>query len=439
VKFARAVITAEYGRPGVPDGSWGGKGQAAATVNSLPLSALLVFFTSLLHITRNISSLYFGIYGMVFLIFIISTLKSPSKYGRFGPILFFISIAFCYCAVISYYHSANFGDPIIGIARLSFIIPCIFAIAYGANRDSFSVFCRVWLIFVLLSALSLLLQFVIGPISWFAESFERAGTARYGSLAGSLTTFGNVVGAGLFTALMITRRWHYAAMAVGILALGGLASLQKAAFASIGIAIFTLVLARQVKFSTVAGMAFGLGSIAALGFYFSDYQTKGILINLFETFIGTVDARQASDVSIFQSISDRIFDLPLVAFDYYGADRVWTGIGVFGGSGGLGYPELPHTHNLVGETILMFGLVPGVTILLYLFYMFLKSFAVLINFDNRYDIDATLAAGIFFNIVAATTLSGALFYHPASGSVFWLSLIYLQVFVKKRSKPIDCN
>lgn len=394
-------------------------------LNGLTISGLLVFSSTLLHLGRNISGAYYGIWAGTIAVFVVFLIRSGQFEARRN--FFFLTILglFLYCCIISYYWSSNFGDPLIGIARLGFIIPVILVIAYTPNIRSFDMFCMLWLGFATLAALSLPLQFIVGPISWFSESFERVGVSRFGSLAGSLTTFGNMVGTAVFIAVIRFRKFHYIILIVLILMLATVLSLQKAAIGSLAIALITILLTRRFKFTTFIILTALVASIALLAFYFSDYQTRGTILLLFDTFFGSVEAGQASDVSIFQSASDRIFELPVAAFDYYGSHAAWVGIGVFGGSGSLGYPSLPHTHNLVGETILLFGLLPGGLVIALILVMLFHSVIILTNLSQKYDARSVMAAGILINITVPSIFAGALLYHPAGATIFFVSLFQL--------------
>jgi hypothetical protein len=283
-----------------------------------------------------------------------------------------------------------------------------------------------------LAALSLPLQFVVGPISWFSESFERVGVERFGSLAGSLTTFGNIVGTAAFIAAMRVRKIHYLIFIISLLMLAAVLSLQKAAVASLGIAFLSILVARRFKFLHSIMFITSITFIVLLAFYVSDYQTRGTILLLFGNFAGSVDVSQASDVSIIQGASDRVFELPEVAFLFYGSDAVFAGIGVFGGSGSLGYPSLPHTHNLVGELILLFGLVPGALVVIFVLVNLVRSLFIILNLRKKYDGRSVLAAGILINITIPTIFSGALLYHPVGGTIFWVAIFQLYYYQKRR-------
>lgn len=400
--------------------------------NATTLSALAVFSITLLHLARNISTAYYFVWLSAVAAFIIFWVRSGKLEAKRN--LFFLVIIglFLYSCILSYYWSNSFGDPTIGILRLGFIIPAVLCISYTQTNRAFDAFCLLWLGFVILAALSLPLQFVVGPISWFSESFERVGVERFGSLAGSLTTFGNIVGTAAFIAAMRVRKIHHLIFIISLLMLAAVLSLQKAAVASLGIAFLSILVARRFKFLHSIMFITSITFIVLLAFYVSDYQTRGTILLLFGNFSGSVDVSQASDVSIIQGASDRIFELPEVAFLFYGSDAVFAGIGVFGGSGSLGYPSLPHTHNLVGELILLFGLVPGALVVIFVLVNIVRSLFIILNLRKKYDVRSVIAAGILINITIPTIFSGALLYHPVGGTIFWVAIFQLYYYQNRR-------
>ena len=391
---------------------------------------MFIFLVNAMHMLRNLSQIYFVLWAISFSLSIYLILKKIGEFENRILMFFIISGLFLLCIILSYNYSKEFGSPIIGIARIGFILPVIYALLFTLDKHNYQIYVYSWLIYGVLAALSLPIQYLIGPVAWFSESFERVGTQRFGSLAGSLTTFGNISGALLFIAFYLNRKILLMIFVVIILLIGIVASLQKAAIASVLVSLLTLAIAGKIRIYTIFTITFIIILFSIYGIYFMDFETKNTLLLLFETFSGTADAHVVSDVSIYQSLIDRFTYLPMLAFDYYGYHAAIIGVGVFGGSGSLGYPELPHTHNLFGETIMIFGILPAIFIFTYIVLILRKSLAVLI-FSNHYETSVVLAAGIFINILIPTIFAGALFYHPAGAGIFWASVIYLQFYGRR--------
>lgn len=403
----------------------------------LPAS-LLIFAVCLLHIMRNISVVYFGIWAATAALAVIITLQTPYHYRMRDIALTLLVAVYGYVVLTSLYWSQDYGEPVTGIARLIFIAPTLIGMIFTLNVKSFPVYYTVWLGFGVLAALSLPAQFVFGATSWFVESTERAGTARFGSLAGSATVFGNLVGALIFVALVRKGNFALGAAITVIILIGAVASFQKAAFASALIGLVSALVASKVRFSTVASLAIAFA--VALGglFTLSDDYTQGILLGFVENMLGIGDATRASDVTFVESMISRWAYFPEIAMRFFGLDSLLTGVGVFGGSGSLGYPDYPHTHNLFFETMLVFGAILGSVIMFAVIYLSWISGLIFLGAHN-YEHNDLMAAGIFLNLLLPTIFAGALFYHPVSGSMFICSALYLAFSLSKRPRAVACG
>lgn len=396
-------------------------------------ASLLIFAVCLMHITRNLSVIYFGVWAATAALAIIILLQTPYHYRMRDITLALLVAVYSYVALVSLYWSQDYGEPATGIARLVFIAPALIGMIYTLNVRTFPAYYTIWLAFGVLTALSLPAQFVLGAVSWFAESSERAGTDRYGSLAGSATVYGNLVGALIFIALVRKGNFLLGAGITVLVLVGAVASFQKAAFASAAIGLVSALVASKVRFSTVASLALAVAVALGLLFTLSDYYVRGILLGYVENMLGTGDASRASDVTFIESIIARWTHFPEIALQYFGLDSLMTGVGVFGGSGSLGYPEYPHTHNLIVETLLVFGGFLGSFIIAALVYLSWRSGLIVLGAHKR-DHNDLIAAGIFLNLLLPTIFAGALFYHPVSGSMFMCSAFYLAFSLIKQPK-----
>lgn len=392
--------------------------------------SLLIFAVCLMHITRNLSAIYFGVWAMTAALAVLIVLRTPNHYKMRDIALALLVAAYGYVAFMSLYWSQDYGEPVTGIARLVFIAPALIGMIYTLNVRTFPTYYTIWLAFGVLSALSLPVQFVVGAVSWFAENSERAGTDRFGSLAGSVTVYGNLVGALIFIALVRKGNFILGAAITVIILVGAVASFQKAAFGSAAIGLVSAVVASKVRFSTIASLAIAFAVASSLLFTLSDDYTQGILLGYVENMLGTGDVTRASDVTFVESMVSRWTHFPEIAVRYFGLESLLTGVGVFGGSGSLGYPEYPHTHNLVFETLLVFGGILGSGIIAALIYLSWRSGLIVVGLHKR-DHNDLIAAGIFLNLLVPTVFAGALFYHPVSGSMFLCSALYLAFSLTK--------
>jgi hypothetical protein len=378
-----------------------------------PLGVIVI----LAHLARNISGLYYIFVAIILFGFItLSFLFSQNI--RFQKTLSIILILFTYVITASFL--ADGSDSIsIGVARLFYLSPIIlYFFSKEFSRTQSINFWKIILWFVVASSCTILLQYIIGPISWFADHSGRAGTDRFASLAGSLTVYGSLVGVAIILSKLIYLNYFIYLPVLFILCLGALLSLQKMAFFSVALSVLIAWIGARDKISIHKSLLLLLFAICTA---FALYH---ILIDYFPghfsyvSLIFTSDAFEVGDVSVGESIVDRMTHLPLEAFSHWDHLNRFFGVGVFGGSGGLGYPDLPMAHNLIAEIFLIFGVVFGFLIVVTIFKYLLISLKLLYLSS---DVRIRLASSSFLIIVLTSFFSGGLFYQPVTGLIFWFS------------------
>lgn len=405
--------SAMFGALCSPYGSW-----IASQMKNVIIFGIVVI---LLQLLRNVSSMYY----LTFAAYLIIVLLYDVKFARHKNFQGYVAIFFglmMYVLLMTLAAPPNDGqDWILGYVRLFYLIPIIlfFVFAPLNNRDA----SRLWiifLIFALASSLSIVVQYVIGPIDWFADASSRAGTERFASLAGSLTIFGSLLGPAVFITFYKVNNALLRGLVLCVLTIGALMSLQKMSLVyGGGAALVSLMLIRKFSWRGIAATCIIILCIvggflvlrATLPAQFTDHVNYAM-----GQFGEKGDA--TDDVSIGHSIVQRMTEKPAALLEYWGPLQVAVGVGVWGGAGGLGNDKLPMAHNQVVETVAIFGLFITILILLWLFRYF--GFAVRLiyrNADNR----QVLAALVFTTSVIAALFTGSLFYHPVIGSLFWFS------------------
>lgn len=385
------------------------------------LEVLFFYFgivTILAHLVRNLNPLYYIILAFVILLFLVLSLRNFRKPG-FQTISLVTIAVVSYVAVVSLIAEVSHSAAV-GIGRLFYLAPVvIYCFSTNISNRQALAFWRIIVLFLIASSLSILLQYATGPISWFADHSERAGVDRYASLAGSLTSFGSLVGVAVFAARELFKIKTIYMTAQFLLVLGAVLSLQKMALFSLGLSLTCVAIGAKKRLLAVSlvKLTFSIGIIAfALYFLLLNYYPHHL------NYIGlifTADASQVGDVSAVYSAIDRLTSLPLEAFDYWGYLNVALGVGVFGGSGGLGYPELPMAHNLIAEVFLIFGVLPGSLILMICGKYLWRALRFLTAPTHS---RLKIASASFLTLLVGSVFTGGLFYHPVAGLVFWFSL-----------------
>jgi hypothetical protein len=314
------------------------------------------------------------------------------------------------------------GNPWTGLFRYGtgVALACAFSGGWMTGKNYRAVQ-RLLAAYAMVCALTLAYQWVAGPISWFADSSARAGTARYASLAGSLTAYGGIVAPTLFVALRMRTLWGR--WLRGAIIVGALLSLQKASIVGVPLAYATDYLFKRKKLSLrVLIRSFVAALVLSITAYLLINAVKPLGIFVRGAF-GELDESKRSDVTIAQSIDDRVVDLPKKSFNYFSSTNLWWGVGVYGAGGATGYDHIPMPHNLFVEIILIHGYVLGAALCLMLVGLAIRS--VLIAFDAKASESLQIAAGVYLTVLATSIGAGSVYFHPVSGCFFWSSLLML--------------
>lgn len=389
-------------------------------LSSLALAIVVLYW---LHLLRNFSILYFITLGSFIVAIFLVRLQQPIITSKANIQLFVIFTLWIYASTIAIAQQSQINEsPLIGLFRLWSVFPLIYASAVLAMQP-IQERMRLFVVFYLIAALTFPLQYTIGPIDWFAESSERAGAERFASLTGSLTSFGISLGVAGVAALCFLPR----SVAVGafvLLTLGGLLSLQKAAVANIVLALLLSAwVRRQDLLSTLKAATYSTITIvvtAMILFYAA--ASNDVISDMLEIILRSTsglifaDANLTADVSFFQSIYDRITELPSLAISHYDTASLLLGAGVFGAAGSLGYPEIPMAHNGIVEILLVFGIPLGVAINIYL----VAFIARLVSKAHRSkDKELRFLAVCAILFYTNNVFSGGGFFQPISAFIFW--------------------
>ncbi len=307
---------------------------------------------------------------------------------------------------------------IVGIFRLLYLAPfVIFLFSTNFSEDQTEVFWNIVALFVAGSAISLLFQFYFGLISWFADSSERAGVERFSSLAETLTVFGSIVGVGILIVGFYKNNFFVFSIAFVLLTAGAMLSLQKMIITNYIISTVLLFFSGKIKSRRKFELTLILFIIFTFGIYFILNNEN---LEAYADYVAAIFSKNADnvyDVSIWESIIDRFSELPMAVVDYWGW-RLLLGVGVYGGAGGLGYQDYPMAHNLLLEIIAIFGVPIGCVVIYFLWKYTIFAFRAIAQ--NRTP-STTLSGFVYILLTFSKLFTGALFYHPVIGLIFWFS------------------
>jgi len=329
-----------------------------------------------------------------------------------------ISIYPIYITIIS-----NKADSdIFAIGRYIYLAPILISTVIIANRaDRLRLILILYILIILCGALSMFYQVFFGPVSWFPDASERDGLIRYSSILGNLTILG-VAGAFSLPAIyfLINSRILKVFFLVFI-GTGMLLTLQKAAVANILI-FLTIIIFEELREKNLKKILYAVSVILFFsGFviYFEfDYIVSSVnnLLRVNDEFLYT-------DVSFYQSVVDRIWNLPSKLFLEYGMEGMIFGVGLIGGGGVLGFEDLPMAHNVFFEFLFIGG------ILYLIAFCFLVCISVNNFFKAKHEIKPFLSlynAAFYILIIFLINLpfSSGIQYQPVSGSLLYCLIGY---------------
>lgn len=388
----------------------------------IEIVGLLTMAAFYFHLLRNLSPVYFVGLGSLIALFIIlcfSHLQSVSiswlAAWAFFPYFYITLISF----LISYPYDLGTGITRLWIASPMIVICSI--LSKRATAPAMKIYCY----FYAAAALSFLWQYSFGAISWFAEATERANTVRFGSLLGSVTVYGSLVGSACLATLYYFSGLKKWAIFV-ILTLGAILSLQKSGFVNVVIA---LTIGAKLGFVSWKQLVL-LVIFCFAGFVMLSSQERSnesLSYVMFDFLVGSIegDSAKTGDVSMLQSILDRWSDLPLEAINYHGWENLGTGVGVYGGAGGLGYNDIPTAHNGLVELVLLAGYFFGGGICVTLVYLAIKFSIDLAYRTKANTTEQLLMKALILMWILNYLPTGGLAYHPIGVPLIWLPIFRL--------------
>ncbi|GGA98667.1 hypothetical protein GCM10011491_28660 [Brucella endophytica] len=189
-------------------------------------------------------------------------------------------------------------------ARFVFILPfAAFAALVLDTREKQRLALQTFTVWVVIGAWTVFYQTAFGPMDWFALPTERSGSIRYASLIGNLTATGVVGGLVLPVAYFMFRRSILGGVILGIIAMGLVVSLQKAATANIFLFVLAMAalavfgaLRRQRIMPPITVCAMAAAAFLLLSVPLAVMEPKGGPLNASNTLFGTRESVVSFDV-----------------------------------------------------------------------------------------------------------------------------------------------
>jgi len=423
-----------------PEAEYGAPERRLATLNAAKFTFVFAVFN--LH---QLSKSFAPLYGLLLLaataMLGLDLLKTRIRLSRDGAIGLVLVGLYLMAAMATYIHSLALISPIgatIGLVRFLFAFPVFLAaFAYIHTVEDLEKSLVSTTVVVAVLYLSIPWQIAFGQLSWLPSDYERGGFERYASLLGNVTAVGIAVGFYLAPALFLVRDTRLRLFLVVALLISSAASLSKAAI--MNVALVPLIGLAQgfipqlrVWQNWSRSDVFKVGAVfvvsIAVALAIPSVRDR-LLVNLAS--YGVESAEKADDVSIDQSIGERIFQHPKEIIDnlykqYHEVGWI-TGAG-FGMSSTALVPEKDQLSIMAHNEYFEFLGIGGIFYVL-LFIIIISYSIYKILFHTLYSkntvhrhVFATLIV-IFINYVVNLPFANGLVYQPLQAATFWV-LIY---------------
>ena len=369
-----------------------------------------------LHITRNIVYI-FPIVTVIFYIMTLSFLMLRNSFAKF-PFVVIMSLL----AIMIYSSIISFSEAPIAVlleasGRFFFTIPFLF-IGAGISKSQLRKFFIISSFFGALGGLSLLFQFLFGPIDWFAEPSMRNGLPRYASMLGSLTIMGTFAGIVFPLAFFTQYNTKLKYLFLTFIFVGCVLSLQKAAVMNmilfLSVVLYSKII-RRAYFQLTAFLCLGIFAAWVFNLSFGRY-----FASIVENFFRFNESASLDDFNPIEGMVMRLWQLPSILFEQYGWNGLLFGVGLKGGAGSLGFPDSPMAHNYIFD-MLFIGGVPYLSLHLYLLIRTTIKTKRLAIYGDDVDVASFVSILIFFaNLIASTGMQ----FQPVTSSIIYLIVGY---------------
>lgn len=207
-----------------------------------------------LHMLRNVSSIYPAFLAIMYFSLILYAASKANILKINGLIVcYLIFLATALEAALHTMLLYGVSGGLSATVRYLFTAP----VAYLAfsfleqKKDVTNVF-KIFVYIIAIGSLTVPLQYLIGPISWFADPSERGGLIRYASIFGSLTVLGSVIPVAFYILFYIDSNKLTKALLSIMLLSGALMTLQKSAIVGIILSTVVYLYIEPAKFKSYA-------------------------------------------------------------------------------------------------------------------------------------------------------------------------------------------
>ena len=417
----------------------------------------LLVSTLFLHFLKATYIEYFILLASFFLVALLYNpnrlfyFNSQTKIFRSSVILFFFLIILVSVWSFNFYNYplekgyVDTFDMLNGIMRMSVMpLTCICLYLLINHRDQYIRILKIYLTFIILAAVSMIVQQFIGHIPLFGivGPPRFAGLMPYPSIAGNITVFPAITGIALL--LLISKvpyklNLFYKTILILLVIVAGFLTLQKAAFVNLGIGFalgFFLLTFKEIYIYLIFSIIISI----IIYFIFPD-----LFLSIFSLISNTTGIEILDNTihrGIYEPIYVKFFDRMLAGnwrIEPLSSLEFFAGYGVIGGTDMFGFKfnTSPHlTDSIHNPNGFALGALHNMYFQLYqIGGIFLPTIFILVlilaiinlyrTFHNHQDYLALILCMCNINFLINCIVHNGALFHPYISFTFWLSIAYL--------------
>jgi hypothetical protein len=207
-------------------------------------------------------------------------------------------------------------------------------------------------------------------------------------------------------------------LALLCIALGSILSLSKTSLVNVAYAFAVLPFVRRMNRREVLVFF----AFLAIGLYVVVATFGSELLAFWSSFRFTdvSNSNLIDDVSLSESLLDRVTALPMIAVSFHGVYSVLLGVGPIGGAGTFSFPDVPTVHNGLVELLLVGG-IPLLVWYLWVNVRLAKASLALMKMPNGRQ-SGVLSLFIFSSLFINTIFSSGMIFNPIGALFFAVAL-----------------
>lgn len=317
------------------------------------------------------------------------------------------------------------GGSVQGLVRFLFAAPLFMALVlYTESAQELRRHLVTAVVFFTVASLTVPLQLLTGPISWFPPASVRDGLERYSSLLGSLTSLGIIVGSYIVLTQAVLPAWRWILLFLVIVSAA--LSLQKAAFVNIAIGLVFLVVLNRRAWKRLLIALLTVTALVAAAYAVVPAVRDRVSVSLLSFGIGGGMGVVHGDFSIWASTWDRLTTLPKANFEalvgIHSPLAFLTGAGFGMGNTALvpvGDSIAPMAHNQFAELFTVFGAIGGGV------QIFILVVIWLLLWQRIQSGASPIVTTVFFAYILLllnSLFANGTLYQPASAAIFFFAL-----------------